>query len=91
MAIKYKIEWNYFNSKNKYRTLVHEFNDDQHFANFLKYAAKNQEYRKIIGYEKYFEEKLEFSANDLREAFNAGRNSKGDFESYLTAQYKRDF
>lgn len=87
--IKYKIEWNYFNSKEKYRTTIQEFNDEKHFQNFVSYCGRNEGYRKIIGYERFYEEKKEYSANDMQAAFAAGKAGRYDFEAFIKQHFKK--
>lgn len=89
--IKYKIEWNYFNSKEKYRTTIQDFNDENHFQNFLNYCGKNESYRKVIGHERHYEEVKEFSANDLKSAFDFGKKNNISFETFLRQHFKREF
>lgn len=90
--IKYRIEWEYFNSKpnNKYRSTVQEFNDERHFENFLNYCNKNQDYRKIIGHERHYEESKDYSANDLKAAFDFAKKGQGTFQDFLKIYLKRE-
>lgn len=86
---KYKIEWNYFNSKEKHRTEIKEFTDENHFNNFLAYSGRNESYRKIIGFERHYVEKKEYSANDMQTAYNYARKSEDSFEEFIRKYFKK--
>lgn len=87
--IKYRIDWQHFNSKQKYSSTIQEFNDKQHFQNFLNYYERNMKYKKIIGYERHYEETKEFSANDLQMAFSCGKKGEMSFEKFCEINFKK--
>lgn len=87
--ITYKIEWNYFNSKEKYRTTTQEFTDENHFENFVKYCGKNESYRKIINYERQYQERKEYSANDMQQAYLYARKSEDSFPEFIRKYFKK--
>lgn len=91
MSIKYRIEWHYFNStKAPYRVVDQEFNDENHFQNFLNYAHRNQEYRKIVGFERVYEDVKEFSTNDLHTAYNVGKKGSMTFQQFFNQHFKKE-
>ena len=89
--IKYRIEWYNPTSKVKTQVKIHEFNDEQHFNNFYKKCIQNESRSKIVNFERHYEEKREFSANDMKIAFDHIPNlAKGEtFESWIKQNYKK--
>ena len=91
MAVKYKISFVSYGNPRGYYDTVKEFNDERHFENYLNLCGKDESRRKVIGTEKIYSENKEFTTNDLREAFKAGKATDfNSFEEFYKNHFKRD-
>lgn len=94
--IKYNIQFkrsNFQMSSNGagYYFKEYEFNDENHFNNWLNKQNKDQSYRKIIGYERIYSEAKQFSIQDAKKLWSAAASGKfQNFEEYYKFQFKKD-
>ena len=73
-----------------YSSKEYEVNDDRHLDNLLNKLQQDESYRKVIGHEKIYSKKMEFSMDDLKKAFNDGRSgSSATFEEWCESYLKR--
>lgn len=89
--LKYRIDFKTIGfSNNRYGSKEYRFNDERHFENWLNKQMKSNSW-KIIGHERIYETEKEFSAEDLYQAFLAGKNSKFEsFKDWTDLYFKRE-
>lgn len=89
MSIKYLI--NFVSTRglsSKSWTKEMEFNDKNHFDNYINKMSKDQSKIKIIGFEKITSESKEYSESDMKELYTytflmfKKAKSTSDFESF---------
>lgn len=86
--IKYKVEFK--NKNGNYATKDYEFNDEQHFTNWYNKQIRDESYRKIVGFDRVYEETKEHSRNDLHQAFIAGKGETfATFEAWFKFYFKQ--
>ena len=88
---KYRIDFKTLGAySSKCGSKVYSFNDENHFNNWYKKQMGNPKW-KIIGYERIYELEKEFSAEDLHQAFLAGKNPNvNSFKDWTDIYFKRE-
>lgn len=91
MSVKYKINTCFQGPNgNKYYTEEKEFNDDKHFENYCAAIIRNGKV-KLIGTERVYSQAKEFTMNDIKEAFLAGKFQKYEsFDKWFNLYFKRE-
>ena len=76
-------------SSSAYQVVEKEFNDESHFNNWLnKYGDTN--YRKYITHDRVFSKKKEYSADELKLAWEASKSQKfPNFEDWFKFNFKK--
>ena len=91
MTVKYRISFVSFGFNKKHYDVEKEFNNEEHFNNYIKMCLKDESKRKIIGTEKIYSENKEYTVNELREAYKAAKgNYFNSFEEFYKNYFKRD-